>query len=835
MVELCDLEEMKCVMELTDYLNHQKPNIICNKARCLLLLDRCEELVATLLSSNYDFTLIKKVVNQLHEIIVKCKEFIDNHGKSFWESNLQEAVTDDHVQHKFHILNDVLFKIRQDIYYNHYKKKKHEDSFATLRKWLMADEKAETEDIMSLLNYILHIAEINNINITILPHIKQDDRNLSKSQILIYLQCLYNFLKDEYPNQLVASQKLLYLLHTNCSDCPVDDEITKEESQITDSDKVDQAVSSNYEVSPSDDSTPLDSPINSRRRTQTTDFTPVNVTVTRMKSGVSDVSALSTTVSSDWLSASCMTDVDREKMTSIKSLSRHHSYLSEWNPAKASILGQGQFSSIYLYTRDNEKKHSDPVVVRVFANMNKLTNDDLNNLKRDVNTSLLINHINLIHYMDIDISRGIIITEFALYNLDHIIYKSGTVHIRPFQLTFKMKLRWLYEILCGLRYLHFHSVLHKNLKPSNVLLIFNKELNMYVAKLTDFGINNSLSSILTTRCTASVAINHSINGTVSYMAPELFHEELSPQEMYTAAIDIYAYGILANEVFVEKRPYYGCSVIQIIKMVVLSNKRPDLYIKTLHELDTAHKEAFKSVANPSVFEYPDKKHMFGGISHNNVNNNTNRDSGSESSSDNMSHDDLKQLLNMNKSEKELEISLLFLCHDVIGNDHKGCLHQTRISRPTADFIYDFFVEKIFHIATTNTTTKTEIIVDNTNNKSNQYFESFLNCLSSSAKVDLGSNIRFSRESIASAITDSQYTFSDNNSNDSTDRESGSVDAYGNVIQYTELRGSNGSGGSGDNQIIIDSIRPAKVGKNDLVTKSQLRLLKVLKEDEDIKG
>ena len=42
---------------------------------------------------------------------------------------------------------------------------------------------------------------------------------------------------------------------------------------------------------------------------------------------------------------------------------------------------------------------------------------------------------------------------------------------------------FLYQILCGLKYIHSANVLHRDLKPSNILLNTNRDL-----KICDFGL-----------------------------------------------------------------------------------------------------------------------------------------------------------------------------------------------------------------------------------------------------------------------------------------------------------------------------------------------------------
>jgi hypothetical protein len=134
-----------------------------------------------------------------------------------------------------------------------------------------------------------------------------------------------------------------------------------------------------------------------------------------------------------------------------------------------------------------------------------------------------------------------------------------------------VKLLFVYGVASGLRYLHYHNIIHRDLKPANVLIVHNIAQNTYSAKISDFGISTSVG-LTSTRGTAQ---NHGAMGTSAYMAPELFDDELSPRQMYTPALDIYAFGILANEVFSGRRPWEGKKDAQIVKSVFYDKKRPE--------------------------------------------------------------------------------------------------------------------------------------------------------------------------------------------------------------------------------------------------------------------
>lgn len=69
-------------------------------------------------------------------------------------------------------------------------------------------------------------------------------------------------------------------------------------------------------------------------------------------------------------------------------------------------------------------------------------------------------------------------------------------------------LKILYQILMGIKYLHQMHILHRDLKPDNVLIVGDLH-----CKIADFGLSKKLDH--------SKAMAKSVKGTEFYMAPEI--------------------------------------------------------------------------------------------------------------------------------------------------------------------------------------------------------------------------------------------------------------------------------------------------------------------------
>ncbi len=115
--------------------------------------------------------------------------------------------------------------------------------------------------------------------------------------------------------------------------------------------------------------------------------------------------------------------------------------------------------------------------------------------------------------------------------------------LRATTLSINQANRFLSQIASALEYAHQRGVIHRDLKPNNVLL--DEMDNVY---LTDFGIAKMLAS--TTTSAYSLTATGSVMGTPAYMAPEQWRSE--PVDART---DIYALGVILYEMLMGALPF----------------------------------------------------------------------------------------------------------------------------------------------------------------------------------------------------------------------------------------------------------------------------------------
>ncbi len=112
--------------------------------------------------------------------------------------------------------------------------------------------------------------------------------------------------------------------------------------------------------------------------------------------------------------------------------------------------------------------------------------------------------------------------------------------------------RILKEVVDALAYAHSKSIVHRDIKPDNVLLSGRH------AEVTDFGVAKALSEAA--HESDAITSTGMALGTPSYMAPEQAAAE--PNVDHRA--DIYAVGVMAYELLAGRPPFSGATAQQVL-------------------------------------------------------------------------------------------------------------------------------------------------------------------------------------------------------------------------------------------------------------------------------
>src|SRR5207248_4911444 len=108
-------------------------------------------------------------------------------------------------------------------------------------------------------------------------------------------------------------------------------------------------------------------------------------------------------------------------------------------------------------------------------------------------------------------------------------------------------------------YAHEHGILHRDIKPGNILLDANGEPH-----LTDFG----LARLLETESTVTRTLE--VLGTPSYMAPE---QALGENAAVSSATDVYGLGAVLYQLLTGQPPFAGGTTYETIKILLDTEPR----------------------------------------------------------------------------------------------------------------------------------------------------------------------------------------------------------------------------------------------------------------------
>lgn len=252
-------------------------------------------------------------------------------------------------------------------------------------------------------------------------------------------------------------------------------------------------------------------------------------------------------------------------------------------------IGRGGMGIVY---RAKDKRLKRIVAIKVLPPELSFRRDIRTRFLREAETAAQLSHPNIVPIYSVDEVGNLVFFVMACIDGDNLakqLEKRGPLPIEDVR-------RWLTEVGDALAFAHSRGVIHRDIKPDNILIdgIDGRAL------VTDFGIARAADSDSDSpRLTATgMAI-----GTPAYMSPE----QASGDRDLDARSDLYSLGIVAYQMLVGEPPFVGNNtpallVKHLAEMPVPVDQRrqdvpPDLARIVMRLLEKAPEQRFQSAGD----------------------------------------------------------------------------------------------------------------------------------------------------------------------------------------------------------------------------------------------
>ena len=204
---------------------------------------------------------------------------------------------------------------------------------------------------------------------------------------------------------------------------------------------------------------------------------------------------------------------------------------------------QTQFSTIL---RCKNKTTKDIVILKEISQ--KKTEDAPNKqVLRELLVLMNFSHPHIVKYNSVFVyhSNIVIEMEFCTSSLSNVIKQIS----KPFHVAQTKKI--IRSIALGLKYLHDHDIIHRDIKPGNIFIDEN-----CIVKLGDFGSSRIITNYNNGNLTPLV-------GTKWYKAPEI----IFGNKIYDKTVDIWSFGCLMAELFLLEPLFPGATDFEMINLI----------------------------------------------------------------------------------------------------------------------------------------------------------------------------------------------------------------------------------------------------------------------------
>jgi serine/threonine-protein kinase len=225
------------------------------------------------------------------------------------------------------------------------------------------------------------------------------------------------------------------------------------------------------------------------------------------------------------------------------------------------IIGRGGMGVVYKAT---DTQLDETVAIKTLpGDVMSRSPEDLERFKREIRLARKITHRNVLRTYDYGEAEGVyfISMEFVRgYTLAELLDEAPQR-----QMPARASVGLTRQICRGLQAAHEQGIIHRDIKPQNVLIDAKGEV-----KLMDFGIARMAEAAET----AAMTQQGLIVGTPHYMSPE----QVQGKQL-DARSDVYSMGVLMYEMLVGRRPFESSSLTGVLTAHITEKAKPPIDLR----------------------------------------------------------------------------------------------------------------------------------------------------------------------------------------------------------------------------------------------------------------
>lgn len=249
-------------------------------------------------------------------------------------------------------------------------------------------------------------------------------------------------------------------------------------------------------------------------------------------------------------------------------------------------LGQGSFGIVY--------QAYDPTLERdVALKVPKRTDQqkEVERFVREAKAAAKLQHPNIVTVFDCSSEPGA--SFIAMEWVDGVPLNK---HVEQYRPSHQQVAKWLRDLALALHAAHEKGVLHRDVKPANIMVDRNNRV-----RLMDFGLAKQQRRRKNTETADSPELTQqgALVGTPAYMSPE----QAEGSTNLTYASDQFSLGVLGYELLTEKRPYTG-KIDQLIDKLRDPNYKP----LSLREQDSTIAYGLEAIVMKALKRKPEKRY-----------------------------------------------------------------------------------------------------------------------------------------------------------------------------------------------------------------------------------